>query len=79
MGRKVNSGHFCYVCLVLEMLLRLFMAALWSPEGNGLTSWPLFVMFFDFITFPFGVLGQVWYLIASIPFPCCLSYFKWVN
>ena len=24
---------------------RLFIAALWSPEGKGLTSWLLFVMF----------------------------------
>ena len=29
----------------------------------------------DFITFPFGVLGQVWYLIVLIPDLCCLSYF----
>ena len=28
-----------------------------------------------FVTFPFGILGQVWYLIVSIPDPCCLSYF----
>ena len=27
------------------MLLRLFIAALWSPEGKGMTSWLLFVMF----------------------------------
>ena len=27
------------------MLLRLFIAALWSPEGKELTSWLLFVMF----------------------------------
>ena len=25
--------------------LRLFSAALWPPEGKGLTSWLLFVMF----------------------------------
>ena len=30
----------------------------------------------DFVTFPFGILGQVWYLIVSIPDPCCLSYFE---
>ena len=30
----------------------------------------------DFVTFQFGVLVQVWYLIVSIPDPCCLSYFK---
>ena len=29
----------------------------------------------DFITFPFGILGQVWYLSVSIPDLCCLSYF----
>ena len=29
----------------------------------------------DFVSFPFGILGQVWYLIVSIPDPCCLSYF----
>ena len=31
---------------------------------------------FDFVTFPFGILGQPWYLIVSIPDPCCLSSFK---
>ena len=34
-----------FLCLVFAMLLRLFIAALWSPEGKGLTSWLLFVMF----------------------------------
>ena len=28
----------------------------------------------DLVTFPFGILGQVWYLIVSIP--CSLSYIK---
>ena len=37
--------HLCYVCLVIVMLLRLFIAALWSPAGKGLTSWLLFAMF----------------------------------
>ena len=35
----------CYSCLVFVMLSRLFIAALWSPEGKGLTSWIVFVMF----------------------------------
>ena len=30
----------------------------------------------DSVTFPFGILGQVWYLIVSIPGLCCLSYFQ---
>ena len=29
----------------------------------------------DFVTFPFGILGQVWYLIVLISDPWCLSYF----
>ena len=29
--------HLCYVCLVFDMLSRLFIAALWSPAGKGLT------------------------------------------
>ena len=51
----------------------LFIAAMWSLEVKGLNSWLLFVMFI--VTFPFGILGQVWYLIVTIPDPCCLSYF----
>ena len=51
--------HLCYLCLVFVMLLRLFMAALWSPAGKGLTSLPLFVMQLCFVTFPCGILGQV--------------------
>ena len=37
--------HLCYLCLVSVMLSRLFIAALWSPAGKGLTSWLSFVMF----------------------------------
>ena len=37
--------HLCYLCLVFVMLSCLFIAALWSPAGKGLTSWLLFVMF----------------------------------
>ena len=37
--------HLCYLCLVFVMISRLFIAALWSPAGKGLTSWLLFVMF----------------------------------
>ena len=56
------------------MLSRLFIAALWSPAGKGLTSWLLFVMSnWDFVTFPCGILGQVWYLIVLISERCRLS------
>ena len=60
--------HFCYLCLVFVLLSRLCIAALRSPAGKGLTYWPMFVMFSCvFEPFPCGILGQVWYLIVSIP------------
>ena len=37
--------HWCFLCLAFVMLSCLFIAALWSPEGKGMTSGLLFVMF----------------------------------
>ena len=37
--------HLWYLGHVFVMLSRLFIAALWSTEGKGLTSFLLFVMF----------------------------------
>ena len=72
-GDTSFMDHLCYLCLVFVMHSRLFIAALWSPEENGLTSWLLFVMFnCVFLTCSCGILGQVWYLIVSIPDLCCL-------
>ena len=52
--------HLCHLCFVFVILSRLFIAALWSPTGKGLTSWLLFVMFNRvFVTFLSGILGQV--------------------
>ena len=49
----------------------LFIDALWSPAGKGLTTWLSFVMLNSvFVTFLCGILGQVWYLIVSIPDLC---------
>ena len=52
--------YLCYVCLVFAMISCMFIAALWSPEGLALVS----DVYCDFVTFPFGILGQVWYLIV---------------
>ena len=45
--------NLCYLCLVLVMLSRLFIAALWSPagkgRGKGLTSWLYLVMCIVFL------------------------------
>ena len=59
------------------MLSCLFIAALWSHDGKGLTSWLSFMMSnCEFVTFQCGILGQVWYLVVLIPDLCCLSYFR---
>ena len=34
----------------------------------------VFDVYCDFVTFPFGIVGQVWYSIVLIPDHCCLSY-----
>ena len=65
-------GHLCYLCIVFFMVSRLFIAAFWSPAGRGF----LFVMFnCVFVTFPCGILGQVWCLIVSMSDLCRHSYF----
>ena len=47
------------------------LAASWFFDGKELTSLLSFVMFnCVFVTFPWGILGQVWYLIVSIPDLC---------
>ena len=46
--------HLCYFCLVLLCFCaHLFMDALWSPAGKGLSSWLFFVMSnCEVVTFP---------------------------
>ena len=42
--RYFFCGSFVFLYLVFLMLSRLFIAALWSPAGKGLTSWLSFVV-----------------------------------
>ena len=47
-----NFYVFFVLCL-LCLCVRLFIGALWSPAGKGLTSWLLFVVSkCEFVTFP---------------------------
>ena len=41
-----------FLCLVFLVQLRLFIAALWSPAGKGLTSRILLVTFIILCYFP---------------------------
>ena len=64
---------FCSVLCLLCLCARLFICALWSHAGKGLTFWLSFVV----SNFPIGILGQVWYLIVSTPDLCTLTYFPY--
>ena len=46
-------------------------------KGKG---WPLGSCLWCYcVTIPFGILGQMWYSIVSVPDPCCLSYYEQEN
>ena len=50
---------------------------IYRSAGKGLTSWLSFVVSnCEFCHFPIGILGQVWYLIVSIPDLCTLTNLK---
>ena len=66
---------FCSVLCWLCLCARLFICALWSPAGKGLTSWLSFVVSnCEFVTFPL-----VSWVIVSIPDLCTLTYFYCAN
>ena len=69
--------HLRYFCIVFAMLSHLLIAVFWSPAGRGLNSCLSFVVLNCMVvTFPFGILSHVWYLIVLIPDLCSLSYFQ---
>ena len=67
--------HLCYFMSCVFHASASVHCCLVVTCRKGLTSWLLFVMFKCVsVTFPCGILGQVWYLIVSIPDLCRLSY-----
>ena len=68
-------GYLCFVCvchIVVSAFLRSLVITCW--ERADLFA-RLYVMYsFVFITFPYGVLGQVRSLIVLIPVRCLLPY-----
>ena len=68
-GAASSVDPLYYLCFMSVMLSCLFLAALWSPAGKELTSWLSCIWCFlvFFVTFPYGVLGPVLYLIVSFP------------
>ena len=63
-------------CLVFAMFCaRLFICALWSPAGKGLTSWLSFVVSSVSLSLSHWYPGSGGYLIVSIPDLCTITYF----
>ena len=61
----------CFCCIVLSVPCSLVVTCWKRSDVLAL----LYVMFsLVFVTFPYGILGQVWYLIVSIPDLCRLPY-----
>ena len=65
---------FCFVLCLLCLCGRLFICALWSTAGKGLTSWLSFVVSNCELSF------SHWYpwsgvVLVSIPDLCTLTYF----
>ena len=68
---------FRYLCLSLPSVMSAscsLVVTFW--ERAGLLAFLCVTFSCAFITFPYGVLGQVWYLIVSIPDLCLLTYFN---
>ena len=67
-------GPFFYFKIMFQVCL--FYSVLFVPGSLVVTCWEradlVCDVFLCFITFPYGVLGQVWYLIVSIPDLCLL-------
>ena len=69
---------FSVVCL-LCLCARMFICALWSPAGKGLTYWLSFVVSnCEFFTFPW-YRGSGMELIVSIPDLYTLTYYVYNN
>ena len=64
----------------LYCVCHAFASAHCCLAGKGLTFWLSFVVLnCVVVTFPFSILGQVWYLIVLIADLCPLSYFHTVR
>ena len=67
--------HLCFLCLVFLM----FCVCSLLPCGHLMEETDLLAPVGDvyciFVTYPCGILSQMWYLIVSFPDLCHLSYF----
>ena len=69
---------FCSVLCLLCLCVRLFICALWSPAGKGLTSWLSFVVSTVSLSLSHWYPGSSVVLDVSIPDLCTLTYYNLV-
>ena len=65
--------HLCFLCLSCFASVHCCLVVTCWERADPLA--PLGDVNCIFVTFPCGILGQVWYLIVSFPDLCHLSYF----
>ena len=75
-GKITDRSKAVLLLCLLCLYARLFICALCSPAGKGLTLALVCGVLLWVCHFPIGILGQVWYLIVSIPDLCTLTYFN---
>ena len=67
------------ICVMYVLCSSYFRVSSLLPcchlNGKGCLLGSVCDFYCDVVTFPFGIQGQVWYLIVSIFDLCCLSYF----
>ena len=78
---RVIKMMFC--CVIYVSCMPCFLVCSLQTCGHLLgKGWPLGSIVCDvflyFVTFPCGVLGQMWYLIVSISDICLLPYFNYL-
>ena len=66
---------FCSVLCLLCLCARLFICAMWSPAGKGLTSWLSFVVSTVSLSLSHWYPGSGVVLDCIDPDLCTLSYF----
>ena len=70
---------FCSVLCLLCLCARLFICALWSPAGKGLTSWLSFVVSIVSLSLSHWYPGSGVVLDVSISDLCTLTYFYYIT
>ena len=69
--------HFSYLCIVFVMLFPAHFSLVVTCGGRANLLALLNVMFYCvFVSFPCGVMGQMWILIVSITDICLLTHFQ---